>query len=69
MSARRPATLPTFAIMLDLARRNLSEARDWLGSDWSPGTGPTAAQAEHYLEARRLIGEAKAAIDRAKAAR
>lgn len=65
----RPATSPTFAIMLDMARRDLGSARDWLASDWSPGTGPTGGQAAAFRRAQRLIGEAKAAIDECKRVR
>lgn len=61
-----PTVLPTFGEMLDHARGHLSEARDWLNSDWATAAGPSAAQADAYHEAMKLIGEAKAAIDRAK---
>ena len=61
--------LPTFEQMLDTARGYLSAARDELASDWRDGAGPTPKQARHFHEARRLIGEAKAEIDRAKGAR
>jgi hypothetical protein len=51
---------------LDVARRGLANARDWLKSDWR--TQPTAAQVQAKNEVLRLIGEAKALIDQAKSA-
>lgn len=65
--------LPTIEVMfshtlleLDAARRGLSNARDWLRSDWC--IQPTGAQVQAKNEALRLIGEAKVLIDQAKSA-
>jgi len=49
---------------LNQARSGLSEARDWLNSDWPEGAGP--ADHDQRREAARLISEAKALIDQAK---
>lgn len=46
------------------ARTELSEARDWLNSDWPDGAGPVDHDARQ--EAGRLISEAKALLDQAK---
>jgi hypothetical protein len=51
---------------LNQSQRGLSEARDWMKSDWRDGKGP--ANPAKKQEAERLIREAKAAIDRAKTA-
>lgn len=50
---------------LNTSRRGLSDARDWLKSDWR-GVGPIVPGKR--AEAMRLIGEAKAALDQAKTA-
>ncbi|MEV4371697.1 hypothetical protein AB0J71_31825 [Nonomuraea sp. NPDC049637] len=57
--------IPTYLEMLTKVRAHLSDARDWLNSDWQPTT-LTGEQAAARLRALRLIGEAKAAIDQAK---
>jgi len=49
---------------LNEARNGLSEARDWLNSDWPEGAGPVDHDARH--EAGRLVREAKDLIDQAK---
>ena len=49
---------------LNQARNGLSEARDWMNSDWREGHGPVDHDQRH--EAARLISEAKALIDAAK---
>lgn len=56
--------LPTFEEVRRNARNHLSEARDWLISDWRP-TELTDAQAAALAEARRFIGLAKAKLDEA----
>jgi hypothetical protein len=62
--------MPAFEQVLDQARAHLSAARDELRSDWAPGKGPdTNEQAGARLDALDLIGQAKAAIDRAKRGR
>ncbi len=70
------ATLSTIDEMFDharaalyRARAELSDARDWLNSDWRPPDATlTDAQAEARSEVFRIIGEAKALIDQARAA-
>jgi hypothetical protein len=57
--------LPTHEETCRQARRLLSDARDWLRSDWRPGTGPTTEQAQARLLALKHIGLAKAALDQA----
>jgi hypothetical protein len=57
--------LPTWETIRTNARYHLAEARDWLHSDWAPGTVLTDEQAEGRREALRLIGEAKAALEKA----
>jgi hypothetical protein len=49
---------------LNRGRSGLSDARDWMNSDWRDGYGPVNQEKRH--EAARLIAEAKAAVDRAK---
>ncbi len=52
---------------LNAARNEMSEARDWLRSDWRPlGSPLTAAQAAARREALRIVGEVKNLIDQAK---
>lgn len=46
------------------AGKDLSDARDWMNSDWPEGQGP--ADHDQKQEAARLIREAKALIDQAK---
>jgi hypothetical protein len=49
------------------ARTEMSEARDWLNSDWRPlGSPLPGEQGEARNEALRLIRQAKALIDQAK---
>lgn len=51
------------------AYRALGDAADWLRSDWQPiGSPLTATQSEARSEMFEAIGEAKAAINRAKGA-
>lgn len=57
--------LPTWDEVRRNARNYLSEARDELKSDLAPGTVITTEQVDAKLEVLRLIGEAKAALDRA----
>jgi hypothetical protein len=67
-------TLPTQAEMfehalaeLDKARNSLSDARDWLNSDWRPVDSPLPPPAgTARAEMQDLIGQAKALIDQAK---
>jgi hypothetical protein len=58
-------SLPTFEEMRRNAHRLLGDAQDELRSDWAPGTGPSAQQAEDLYDARQHIAKAKAALDRA----
>lgn len=52
---------------LDKARTALSDARDWLHSDWRPPNLPlTSRQAAAKNHALQMIAEAKIAIDDAK---
>lgn len=57
--------LPTFQDMRRRAHKLLGDAEDELRSDWRSGTGPTREQSQAALEARQLIAQAKAALDRA----
>lgn len=59
------ANLPTFEDMRRHAFALLGDAEDELRSDWRSGTGPTTEQARAAREARGLISQAKAALDRA----
>ena len=61
----RARDLPTFEDVRQAARRHLSDARDWLKSDWRPGAGPTPAQNTLRREALDHIEQAKAALDAA----
>lgn len=45
------------------ARNCLSDARDWLNSDWLPGRGPGPEEADGKYDAMVLIRYAKAALD------
>ena len=47
---------------LDKAYRALSDAADWLRSDWAPGTSMTKAEAEQRTRMFRAIYDAKAAL-------
>ncbi|TCC33882.1 hypothetical protein E0H75_42245 [Kribbella capetownensis] len=49
---------------LNEARLGLSNARDWMNSDWSDGHGPADHEKRH--EAAQLIREAKQLIEQAK---
>lgn len=51
---------------LDRARSELSEARDWLLSDWRPAGSPRPADAADTGKVMGLIGEVKGRIDEAK---
>lgn len=57
--------LPTFQEMRRTAHALLGDAEDELRSDWRDGAGPTPEQARAAGEARSLIAQAKAALDRA----
>jgi hypothetical protein len=57
--------LPTFEEMRRNAHRELADVLDGMRSDWQPGAGPTARQAEDWAEARSFITKARAALDRA----
>jgi len=64
-SGRPGQGLPSFEEIRSQAYRQLGDAADWLRSDWSPlGSELTDAQAEGRREALRLIGQAKAALNR-----
>lgn len=51
---------------LDQSRWHLSEAGNWLRSDWAKQ--PTRRQVEAKNEVQDLLGEAKGLIDRMKSA-
>lgn len=51
---------------LDVARNALSEARDWMQSDWAEGHGPANHKQRH--EAAELIRKMKVQVDPAKEA-
>lgn len=51
------------AAELTRARNALAEARDWLNSDWKPGTELTDDQAAARSAVLRWIGETKGEID------
>lgn len=52
---------------LNTSRLGLSDARDWLASDWSPiGKPLTPAEAKARAAAGDCIAKAKALIDQAK---
>lgn len=57
--------LPTFEDMRHRAFVLLSDAEDELRSDWRTGAGPTVEQGQAASDARRLIAQAKAALDKA----
>jgi hypothetical protein len=58
--------LDNAAAELDKARRALSEARDWLASDWRPlGSMLTDAQVARRDRLREAIAEARTVIDHA----
>lgn len=59
--------LPTFQEMRHNAYAMLGDVEDELRSDWRPGTGPTSEQAQAAREAKVLIAQAKAALNRAAA--
>lgn len=66
--------LPTYNEILDhayddihRARGGLSDARDWLASDWKSGSNPTDREPYQARQrARALIAEAKGLLDQAK---
>lgn len=66
MSTVTPSEMLANAEMC-LRRANvaLADARDWLASDWPPGTVLTAEDAVRRDELRAAVNEAKAAIRRA----
>jgi hypothetical protein len=52
---------------LGVAYRALTDAADWLRSDWRPVGSPlTAAQARRRTAMRQAIAEAKTAIERGR---
>jgi hypothetical protein len=51
---------------LDVARKALSEARDWMQSDWAEGQGPADHAQRHKAE--DLIRKMKVQVDPAKEA-
>lgn len=62
---------PTFAEIetnvrtaLSQARLALGDARDWLKSDWAPGTNPPGGS-HAFLKVLTEVGNAKQTIDRA----
>lgn len=73
-SGEAPAGLPTWPEIkghavdhLHAARIEMSDARDWLNSDWRPAGQPlTGAEAKARHEALRIVGHVKELIDEAK---
>jgi hypothetical protein len=60
----RAQIFANFLAPLDSARQSLSEARDWLRSDWQPaGSDLTDAATEARRSTLHAIGEAKNLID------
>lgn len=57
--------LPTFQEIRRNAHGMLGDVEDELRSDWSDGNGPTPEQAQAASEAKALIAQARAALDRA----
>lgn len=57
--------LPTFEEIRRRAFGEIGDVLDTLRSDWLPGHGPDDDQADALHEARRLLADAKAALDRA----
>ncbi|MBL1079479.1 hypothetical protein JK358_34245 [Nocardia sp. 2] len=72
MSANLPTQADIFLKALEsvnAARNSLSEARDWLNSDWSPVGSALPGQAgPARTTARQRIAVSKGQIDEAKAA-
>lgn len=70
MSAELPSRTDIFVnalAALDSARRSLSDARDWLASDWSPtGSALTSEAAQARGTVLAGIGATKNAIDSMK---
>lgn len=53
-------------VSLEQAREALSDARDWLASDWRPvGSALTSEQAEARSTTRQVVGRCKGEIDTA----
>jgi hypothetical protein len=53
-------------VSLEQARGALSDARDWLASDWRPiGSELTTAQADARTTTRQVVGRCKDEIDTA----
>jgi hypothetical protein len=65
MTTVTPAEMLANTVMC-LRRANvaLSDARDWLASDWPPGTVLTDEQAARRDVLRKAVNEAKAAVER-----
>lgn len=60
--------IPTFEEVRRRARGHLSQARDWLNSDWSDDDaifGPSSRQVRAMGRAERFVSLAKAALDEA----
>ena len=57
--------LPTFHDIRDRAYAALGDVQDELRSDWRAGHGPTPAQREALNKARKLIAQAKDALNEA----
>ena len=53
---------------LNAARSSLSDARDWLHSNWEPGSLRPQDHPEVRADVYKLIGDAKTLIDQAKQA-
>lgn len=52
---------------LDVSRAGLSEARDWLASDWRPLDSAISEEAaDARVQLHKLISQAKSLIDEAK---
>ena len=57
--------LPTFHEIRNTAYAALGDVQDELRSDWRSGTGPTPDQRAALDEARKLIAQAKTALNKA----
>ncbi len=63
----RPEMMANALASLRQAQSALSDARDWLNSDWRPaGTALTDAQADARSTTRRVVGECKVALTEAQ---
>lgn len=57
--------LPTFSAIRRQAEQHVSDAQDWLRSDWADDAGPTEEQTQALRRAQRALAEAKQALHEA----